>query len=163
MRQSLFVLFLLASLPVAMVHAEPYATYNPATGDIVLSELQGLGYTSLHSKSGLLRISVLSEVPVISPSNAQLPKLGSASTITSHFGIGWQIWNPPSPRVPFDFDSITFSRAVPAGTTVSDLSMWVSTNGRDGYETQILVVPEPATLTLGGFALISLAALRRRK
>ena len=159
MRQSLFVLILLASLPAAMVHAEPYATYNPLTGDVVLKELRGQARAVLSSTSGLLRTSVLSETPEIIPPDAQLPNMGSASAFTERFGIVWLISAPLQPKVPFDFDSLTFAKAVPPWTPVADLAMFAG----DDIQRQIFVIPEPSAIALLGVVLLSLAALRRRK
>lgn len=165
MRQLLFVLFLLASLPVAHVQAEPYGLYDPATGDIVIDGLRGQLSATLRSTSGQLRPDILTAAAVISPTNAEPPLVLNGSTTLPRFAITWHmLWKPHTqvePRSRLGFDSIFLDAAVPLGTSLNDLTLIVD-DGFRSHVSKLSLVPEPAALAVGGLGLFGLAVCRRR-
>lgn len=166
MRQSLFALFLLAALPVAYGQAESFGLYNPATGDVVINGLRGQLSATLHSTTGQLSSGILALAPVISPANAQVPLVHFGRYISPRYWIVWSMPTNPgtntTPPTCFGFDSIFLDSAVPPGTPTIDLTL-VIFDGSSNQAYKLSQVPEPATLRMGCFALIGVAALRHRK
>ena len=148
MRQFLFVHFLLACMPAALVHAEPYATYNPATGDITFvgttSTNAGFRVTSL-SNSWTPRAGFIQ--PIITPDHALPPKVVRERDYLMLLLEGVR-----------RFEIATFKGAIKPGTPISDLEY------RDSRrQFSIFEVPEPPAFAMSGVSLLALAALRRRK
>jgi hypothetical protein len=163
MRQFLFVLFLLASLPAA-AKAAPYAEYDPATGDIVIRELRGAITASVRSSVVQLRSGVLSEPADILPSDATLPLVRSGNTTAKFTYLNVMMpWNPPAPRVPFAFDSIRLHALVPPGTAVASLSAFYGVETSTTLPMSIAVVPEPSSVALLAMAMAGGVAVRRRR
>ncbi|QDT71001.1 PEP-CTERM sorting domain-containing protein [Lacipirellula limnantheis] len=163
MRELLF--FLLAVLPAVAAQAEPYGLYDPATGDVLVGGLYGHLSATLHSTAGRLRPELLSEPPVFSPSNAQAPLVLAQGSLPGY----WIVWHMPwpphthvTPLARLEVNSISLRAAVPPRTPTIDLSLQVS-DGITVLFSRLLQVPEPNSLIGSGIALLSLAALRRRK
>lgn len=160
MRQFLFVLFLLASLPAA-AKAVPYAEYDPRTGDILFSGVRGLTVITINSRRSNLRASILTETPIISPADAAAPIL-QPGTSTPYSGIQWMMEWPPKFNRPFEFDSLLFPAAVPPGTPTSDLwgAAWVGTTS--GFQLNVVTLPEPNSVALCATGIVGAIAVRRR-
>lgn len=150
MRQTLFVLFLLASLPAAAAQAEPFAEYNPATGDIFFREMIGNG--SIVSKSGAWHPNVLASAIVTAPAGLDPPRLSLKYSLLTFSG--------PTAHL---LTSMTIRSAIIPGTPVSDLSYF------DGYQVSstrqgvIKQVPEPAAAALLTCSAAALGVIRRRR
>jgi hypothetical protein len=161
MRQFLFVLFLLASLP-APAKAAPYAEYDPRTGDIFIRELRGVITASVRSSATLLRSSILDEPPEISPNDAAVPLVqnGSVAWFTN-LSVAMP-WNPPAARVPFAFDSIRLPSLVPPGTAVATLNAFYGVDASTRLPMSIVVVPEPSSSALLAMGIAGGIAVRLR-
>lgn len=162
MRQLLFVLFLLASLPAA-AKAAPYAEYDPTTGDIVIRELRGAISASVWSSATLLRSGILDEPPEISPNDAAVPLVRNGSTALFTTLSVAMPWNPPAARVPFAFDSIRLRSLVPPGSAVATLSAFYSVDESATLPMPIAVVPEPSSVASLAMAMGGGVAVRRRR
>ncbi len=162
MRQFLFVLFSLASLP-AVAKAAPYAEYDPATGDIVIRELRGAIAASVGSTATLLRSSILDEPPEIFPNDSPVPLLRNGST--AFFTVLRVIMPriPPSPRAPLEFDSIRLRSLVSPGTSVTTLVASYDTDSSVTFPMSIVVVPETSSAALLGMGIASGIAVCRRR
>jgi hypothetical protein len=163
MRQLLFVLFLLASLP-ATAKAAPYAEYDPRTGDIVIRELRGAIAATVRSADVQLRSGILSEPADILPSNAAAPLVRSGNTTAAFTHLNVMMpWDPPAPRVPFEFDSITLHSVVPPGTPTATLSAFYDIDSSSSLPMSIVVIPEPSSVALLAMAVASGMAVRQRE
>jgi hypothetical protein len=150
MRQFIFVLLLLASLPAA-AKAVPYAEYDPRTGDIAIRGLNGIANPGgrfrmmrFGSISGKLNPLILSSPVEIAPANSLLPQFTMKSTewLAMVSTTNW-----------FEFTSIKIPGAFLPGTPLEDIyyvDTYRATSSRQGA---VVEIPEP-----GGFALLIMAA-----
>ena len=151
MRHTLFVFFLLASLPAALAQAEPFAEYNPATGDIFFREMSGSAL--IVSQSAAWHPDVLSSVIITTPVGLEPPRLFLSDSVRLSFG---------GPSVPA-LTSMTIRAAVIPGTPISDLTYF------DGYRVTSLrqgvikQVPEPTAGALLTCSLAAVVMVRRRR
>jgi hypothetical protein len=156
MRQLIFVLFLLASLPATMARAEPYAQYNPATGDIRFLESDKVWVVYIGSVSGLNLHPAIRSLPL------ETTPVGVTDFQIAPTLRGVQYINPSGRGLPFT--SLLVRGAFLPGTPISDVR-YVDTfdpnrSYRDG---RVVEVPEPSTLAAGTMSFLALAARRRRK
>lgn len=162
MRQLLFVL--LAALPAVAVQAEPFATYDPATGDVVLRNVRdsrSLAFGITHWPY-FLNDGEYYEAPIVAPSGSELPEADAFRNAEGQLlFLEWRMARA-RPTKYIQFDSLTVNGIVPHGTPIEALHFRYDLGGTLNYEGDIKLVPEPTTLVLS-LALVRLAALRCRK
>ena len=153
MRHLIFVLFSLATLPAATVKATPYAEYNPATGDIRIREISGIGYMNIRSASGSLNPNVLTAPMETVPVSAARPSMRVTlpGLTISHRGL-------------FPFTSLTIHGAFLPGTPVTDVSYFDSYRTPSARQGTVVQVPEPTSIAIAGASVAGVIAFccRRR-
>lgn len=150
MRHLLLILFL-ASLPPAIVHAEPFATYNPATGDVTFREVRNVGNVFVRSLSNAWSPDVMMAELMVEPTNAIPPLLSRRQDYLFLTGI------------PFEYTSVTVKRALLPGTPIGDLEYWNMYDPSSILKGSIFEIPEPGALLLAAMAPIAVALYRRRR
>ena len=152
MRRTLFAV--LAALLPAAASAAPFATYNPANGDVSFHEVLNGKRIQLLARTNRIN-PALPDVPVqVTPADAALPRFESFST----FGATWA---PVTPQRTFLFHTFSVRAAIVPYTPIDDLRFMFHGFSDVWYkQVPVYLVPEPSTLAL---ALCGLLAFRRRK
>jgi len=128
----------------------------PANGNIRIDQSDCRIFYFIRNK-GTFNPGLAAVPPITIPTSSPAPKFSLAEDGK------WLVWQAVDEPV-FSFDSLILYNAIPPDDNFELLSFgYVPNNEFFPVWVPINIVPEPSTLALGSVAILSLAALRRRK
>jgi hypothetical protein len=141
----ILLVWTIATLGSASLHAAT-AYYSPSEGVVSFAELYGVSFLSLESASGML-------IPPVIPPPTGIEYLPSGNAANE---LQWTL---------DEVSNLSFTPGVivQPNTLLSDLTMNYTVGDTPATRGFIVIIPEPSTIALTSIALLSLAALRRRK